>query len=176
MEVLAVARDARLTTGALYHHFVDKQDLFRHVLQQEAQAVQAAIEAAAPAQLAPQAALLAGSEAYLDAMTVPGRTRLLLIEGPAALGVADSLAVDAADAAASLRAGLRETGLADATVAVDAIAQLLAAAFDRAALQIDAGADAVATRAAMLWLVRQVAAPGGAASARKSAPAARHRR
>ena len=99
---------------------------------------------------------------------------LVGLGGAAALGVADSLAVDAANAAASLRAGLLETGLADATVAVDAIAQLLAAAFDRAALQIDAGADAAATRAAMLWLVRRVAAP--AAAAQKTPSAVRRRR
>lgn len=171
---------AGITRGALYHHFVDKKDLFRHVLHQEAQAVQAAIDAAAPVQLAPQAALRAGSEAYLDAMTVPGRTRLLLIEGPAALGVADSLAIDAANAAASLHAGLLETGLADANVAVDAIAQLLAAAFDRAALQIDAGADAAATRKAMLWLVQRVTGSRASASApapaQETAPAKRRRR
>lgn len=165
---------AGITRGALYHHFVDKLDLFRQVLQQEAQAVQAAIEAAVPVQRAPQESLLAGSEAYLDAMTVPGRTRLLLIEGPAALGVADSLAVDAANAAASLREGLDETGLADAAVAVDAVAPLLAAAFDRAALQIDAGADAAATRAAMLWLVRRVTASEAAATPAPK-PAARKR-
>lgn len=145
------------TRGALYHHFVDKRDLFRHVLQREAQAVAADIETAAPSGLPPEQALIAGAEAYLRAMSVPGRTRLLLIEGPAALGRADIEAIDRRYAAASLRDGLA-AALAPSQVPLDALAALLSAAFDRAALEIDAGADPAQARAAMLWLIGQVLA------------------
>ena len=69
-----------LTRGALYHHFEDKRALFRAIVTDEALAVADAIERNAPADLRPIDALLAGSEAYLDAMRVPGRTRLLLID------------------------------------------------------------------------------------------------
>lgn len=148
---------AGITRGALYHHFVDKRDLFRQLLAREAETVRAEIEAAPGARTAAEA-LIAGSEAYLDAMCVPGRTRLLLIEGPAVLGLAELEALDAANAAASLAAGLKACGVDAAGVRVAALAPLLSAAFDRAALQMEAGADARATRAAMLWLVRQVAA------------------
>lgn len=147
---------AGITRGALYHHFVDKRDLFRAVLAREAEAVAADIEAAAPAGLAPRAALLAGSEAYLDAMTVPGRTRLLLVDGPAVLGLAELTDLDAS--AASLHEGL-SAALDGRLVDIAVLSRLLSSAFDRAALEIAAGADPVATRRAMLWLLNQVLRP-----------------
>ena len=90
---------AGVTRGALYHHFKDKADLFRAVLEDEARAVAAEIEAAAVFSLEPRAALMAGAGAYLDAMTVAGRTRLLLIEGPAVLGAPAMRSLDEETAA-----------------------------------------------------------------------------
>ncbi|GLC96269.1 TetR family transcriptional regulator [Cupriavidus sp. TA19] len=151
-----VCAAAGITRGALYHHFADKRDLFRHVLAGEAAAVAADIEAAAPAGLDPAEALMAGAQAYLDAMTVPGRTRLLLVEGPAALGLRETLALDDANAARTLREGLDAAGVGgQGEVALRALAPLLSAAFDRAALEIEAGADAARVREAMLWLLRR---------------------
>ena len=154
-----IALAAGITRGALYHHFADKRDLFRQVLAREAMAVAADIEAATPERLNPREALLQGSEAYLDAMTVPGRTRLLLVDGPAVLGMAEIMAIDDANAAHSLRQGLTRAGMGRGEVSVDALSQLLSAAFDRAALEIDAGADATEVRAAMRWLVEQALGP-----------------
>ncbi|SFK79789.1 TetR/AcrR family transcriptional regulator [Lysobacter sp. cf310] len=148
---------AGITRGALYHHYADKRDLFRHVLTREAGAVAADIEAAAPALADPRAALLAGSQAYLAAMAVPGRTRLLLIDGPAVLGLAELTALDDAHAARTLREGLA-AAMARAPSEIDAYARLLSAAFDRAALEIDAGADAQAIRAAMQDLLTRAIA------------------
>jgi AcrR family transcriptional regulator len=141
------------TRGALYHHFTDKRDLFRHVLLREAEAVTADILAATPDGLAPRAALIAGSEAYLDAMTVPGRTRLLLIDGPAVLGMAEMMAIDEANANNTLREGLQAVVTGADKVSMDVLTKLLSAAFDRAALEIDGGADAAEVRAALLWLL-----------------------
>ncbi|WP_454903392.1 TetR/AcrR family transcriptional regulator [Variovorax gossypii] len=154
-----IALAAGITRGALYHHFADKRDLFRQVLAREAMAVAADIEAATPERLGPREALLEGSEAYLDAMTMPGRTRLLLVDGPAVLGMAEIMAIDDANAAHSLRQGLTRAGMGRGEVSVDALSQLLSAAFDRAALEIDAGADAKEVRAAMRWLVEQALGP-----------------
>ena len=154
-----IALAAGITRGALYHHFADKRDLFRQVLAREAMAVAADIEAATPERLGPREALLEGSEAYLNAMTVPGRTRLLLVDGPAVLGMAEIMAIDDANAAHSLRQGLARAGMGRGEVSVDALSQLLSAAFDRAALEIDAGADAKEVRAAMRWLVEQALGP-----------------
>ncbi|EGP06839.1 transcriptional regulator, TetR family [Bradyrhizobiaceae bacterium SG-6C] len=148
---------AGITRGALYHHFEDKRALFRAVVTEEALAVAAAIEHETPDGLQPLEALLKGSMAYLDAMRVEGRTRLLLIEGPSVLGLAEMKKLDDENATRTLREGLaaainvRELPLA-------AFADLLSAAFDRAALAIDAGEDAQAYRAAIAELIRRVAA------------------
>ncbi len=154
-----IALAAGITRGALYHHFADKRDLFRQVLAREATAVAADIEAATPERLGPREALLEGSEAYLNAMTAPGRTRLLLVDGPAVLGMAEIMAIDDANAAHSLRQGLARARMGRGEVSVDALSQLLSAAFDRAALEIDAGADAKEVRAAMRWLMEQALGP-----------------
>jgi len=154
-----IAVAAGITRGALYHHFEDKRDLFRQVLQRESQAVAADIEAAAPEQLSPREALLEGSKAYLDAMTAPGRTRLLLVDGPAVLGMEEIMALDDTTSAASLRQGLERAGVGKDEVSLDALTPLLSAAFDRAALAIDAGADAEETRTAMLWLLERALGP-----------------
>lgn len=154
-----IAVAAGITRGALYHHFEDKRDLFRQVLQRESQAVAADVEAAAPEQLSPREALLEGSKAYLNAMTAPGRTRLLLIDGPAVLGMEEIMALDDTTSAASLRQGLERAGVGRDEASLDALTPLLSAAFDRAALAIDAGADAEETRTAMLWLLERALGP-----------------
>lgn len=148
---------AGITRGALYHHFEDKRALFRAVLEEEARAVADEIERAAPATRSPHKALITGSEAYLDAMTVAGRTRLLLVDGPAVLGAGESLALDQAHAGRTLREGLAAAlGPRIAPpLTVDALATLLSAAFDRAALAIDAGDDPAAIRAAMVRLIER---------------------
>ncbi|MFP2927996.1 TetR/AcrR family transcriptional regulator, partial [Pyxidicoccus sp. 3LG] len=76
-----IADAAGVTRGALYHHFEDKQALFRAVVEQESLAVAEEIERATPAALSVRKALVAGGDAYLAAMAVPGRTRLLLLDG-----------------------------------------------------------------------------------------------
>ena len=153
-EVVAAAGTTR---GALYHHFVDKRDLFRAVLAREMAAVAEDIRAAAREGLPPLKALVAGSDAYLRAMTAPGRTRLLLVDGPAVLGLAEVLAMDGAAAAATLAEGLTAAGIAPRGVALPVLADLLSAAFDRAALAVDAGGDLKAQQAAMAWLLRKLA-------------------
>ncbi len=133
---------AGLTRGALYHHFEDKKALFRAVLEREAGHVAAAIELSDRGQGSPRDALLTGASAYFDAMSIPGRVRLLLLDGPAVLGVAEIAAIDAAHGGRTLREGLAAAmppGRLDGA-GLTATAVLLSAAFDRAVLEIDAGA------------------------------------
>ena len=111
-----IAAAARVTRGALYHHYADKRDLFRAVVEAEAEAVAREIEArtgplasahdVAADALDARGMLIEGARAYLDAMAVPGRTRLLLVDAPAVLGAAETDALDARHARRTLRAGL----------------------------------------------------------------------
>lgn len=137
-----VVAAAGLTRGALYHHFEDKKALFRAVVEKEAGKVAATIEKSAGEGLAPREALLAGAAAYFDAMAVPGRVRLLLLDGPAVLGVTEMATIDAAHGGRTLEEGLAAamTPRRLGDKAIKAMAFLLSAAFDRAALEIDAGA------------------------------------
>lgn len=157
-----VSAAAGTTRGALYHHFVDKRDLFRQLLLREAQAVKADILAASAVDPSPRQALIDGAQAYLQAMTVPGRTRLMLIDGPAVLGLGEATAIDDDNAVDTLREGLAAALHRD-PVQIDALAKLLSAAFDRAALEIDAGAEPQAMRESMLWLLRRVLGESDAA-------------
>ena len=138
-----VAANAGLSRGALYHQFEDKQALFRAVLEAEAAAVAKAIETV-PNRGDPRARLVHGARAYMKAMRVPGRTRLLLIEGPAALGPDEVRALDEAAAARTLAAGLMaaKPDLEPAKLVI--MTDLLSAAFDRAALSVEAGGDEAA--------------------------------
>ncbi len=146
----AVAKTAGVTRGALYHHFADKRALLHAVVESEGRAIGEAVERATAHLGDPREALIAGSVAYLEAMSVSGRSRLLLIDGPAVLGADETEELDRS--ADSLRAGLRAVpGIPDP----DTAALLLSAAFDRAALEITRGADADVIRDAMLWLVRR---------------------
>ncbi|MBM7047149.1 TetR/AcrR family transcriptional regulator [Rhizobium lusitanum] len=146
---------AGITRGALYHHFEDKRALFRAVVREEALAVTRDIERATPERLAPLDALIAGSNAYLDAMRVVGRTRLLLIEGPTVLGFMEMKQLDEETTALTLKHGL-EAALGPGSgsrIPVDALADILSAAFDRAAL----AGDAARYRAAIAHMIGRVA-------------------
>lgn len=138
-----IAEAAGVTRGALYHHFADKQALFRAVVEAEAAAVAAEIEAAAPQNLAPIEALVAGSHAYLAAMRRPGRTRLLLLDGPAVLGRAEMDAIDARHGNRTLREGLAAAMRTKAIrrLPVEALTAQLGAMLDRAALAAETGAS-----------------------------------
>ncbi|TPM30929.1 TetR/AcrR family transcriptional regulator [Mesorhizobium sp. B2-3-4] len=146
---------AGVTRGALYHHFADKQALFAAVVEQEAAAVAGEIDRASPPSLGARDALLAGSDAYLAAMRVPGRTRLLLLDGPAVLGRAEMDAIDNRHGNRSLREGLVAAMRARSMTKLpaEALTALLAAAFDRAALAIEAGAPAEEYRAVLTALI-----------------------
>ncbi len=133
---------AGVTRGALYHHFADKQALLRAVVEAESLAVADEVEKAAPVSLAPLDALRLGGTAFLAAMTTPGRTRLLLLDGPAVLGRRAMDEIESRHGGRTLREGLTAAMEAGAIrrLPIDALAAQLSAAFDRAALGIEAGA------------------------------------
>ena len=84
-----IVQRAGLTRGALYHHFRDKEDLFRAVYEEVAGEVVplAVAPFAATAAPAPGTLFRANSEVYLDAASTNVAYRqIVLIDGPAVLG------------------------------------------------------------------------------------------
>tara|TARA_R110002020_G_scaffold343819_4_gene558197 strand:+ start:397 stop:978 length:582 start_codon:yes stop_codon:yes gene_type:complete len=129
---------AGVTRGALYHHYADKLALFQTVVEQEQALLAMAINAATAGddEPGPVKALMAGGDAFLDAMQEPGRRQILLVDAPAVLG-RDTL--DASNARHGLRtliAGVNAAMDAKAIKALPALplAHLLNALFDRAAM------------------------------------------
>lgn len=147
-----IVEAAGVTRGALYHHFADKQALLRAVIEAEAAAVAAEIEGAAPVDLPPLDALKRGGEAFMQAMATPGRTRLMLLDGPAVLGQAEIDRIDlehGGSAALRLGLGLAMKAGVIRRLPLDALTSALAAAYDRAALAIAGGAPAADHTAVM---------------------------
>jgi AcrR family transcriptional regulator len=137
----AIVEQAGVTRGALYHHYPDKQAIFRGVIEAESAAVSEAIEAAdAPAMTALER-LLAGADAYVRAMQADGRTRLLLVDGPAVLGRLAMRQIEGQHGDASLKIGLEEAMTEGALqrLPISPLASLLSAMFERAALDVADG-------------------------------------
>lgn len=132
---------AGVTRGALYHHFADKQALFRAVVEQESEIVAREIEQATPASLSPQEALIQGGEAFLRAMSAAGGTRLLLLDGPAVLGRDEMDEIDNANTARTLHEGITAAMQQGAMrpLPAKALTAVLSASFDRAALAVESG-------------------------------------
>ncbi len=132
------------------------------MVEREAEAVAAEIERATPEPMNARDALIAGSDAYLQAMRLPGRTRLLLLDGPAVLGRIEMDGIDNRYGNRTLREGLVAAMRAGELpkLPVDAITAILAAAFDRAALAVDAGASADDYRDGLIALIDGLAALG----------------
>ncbi|MFI6348661.1 TetR/AcrR family transcriptional regulator [Streptomyces sp. NPDC050560] len=82
---------ARVTRGALYHHFRDKADLFRGVMERCAREMAERLieQEIRRAELHPQDSwtlLRTGFQSFLDACADPDFQQIVLIEGPAVLG------------------------------------------------------------------------------------------
>jgi AcrR family transcriptional regulator len=157
--------EAGVTRGALYHHFADKRALFRAVVEAESAAVAHEIESAARPGLSPLKALSKGGTAFLEAMRIPGRTQLLLIDAAAVLGREELDAIDARHGGRTLREGLAAAMQAGALpkLPLASTAQLLSAAYDRAALAISTGADAGEWHRLIDTVVAGLATPGASA-------------
>jgi AcrR family transcriptional regulator len=81
-----IVRRARVTRGALYHHFEDKSDLFRAVFESVQQDLAQRLLDAASSQPDTAKHLEIGCHAFLDACTEPDVQRIVLLDGPAVLG------------------------------------------------------------------------------------------
>ena len=137
-----IARNAKVTRGALYHHFADKADLLTAVVREEAQAVADEINEQASQPESALAALVDGARGYFLAMSKPGRARLLLQEGPSILGADAMSKLNNETSTATLKEGLAialDVEPDDPAFPADALSEILGAGFDRAALAVAQG-------------------------------------
>jgi AcrR family transcriptional regulator len=81
-----VVRRARVTRGALYHHFKDKKDLFKAVLLEEEKRLAESTALATAGETDPLNIMLKSTEAFLDECLDPAVRQIVLIDAPAVLG------------------------------------------------------------------------------------------
>jgi len=146
-----IVRKAGLTRGALYHHFADKQGLLEAVVAAESHLIAQAIRHSTELVADPIAALMKGGETFLDEMSLPGRTRMMLLEAPDVLGGSAADRIDAVGAGATVREGLQaaiDAGLIK-DLPLEALAPLISGAFDRAALLVEWGVPGEACRSVL---------------------------
>lgn len=108
----AVAQKARVTKGALYHHFADKRALFDAVVEGLQQEMTRAVDAEVAGERDRWARLKRGIAAFLDACGEPAYRRLVIHEAPAALGMTRFREIDDAALSSFHRAiaALRDRG------------------------------------------------------------------
>lgn len=101
---------AGVTRGAMYHHFEDKRDLFRAVVEEIEDEIDELVLEAARGDLRESGdrmeAWMAGFHASLDAYLRPDVRRIQLVDGPAVLSLEEWREIDAAHAVAQIEAGL----------------------------------------------------------------------
>ncbi|HXW46605.1 MAG TPA: helix-turn-helix domain-containing protein [Streptosporangiaceae bacterium] len=155
-----IAREARVTTGALYHHFPTKAALFEAVFEQvHADLLQASVQAAAAAG-DPVELLSAGFNAFLDKVLEPEVQRIIVTDAPAVLGLPRFTELDERYAFAATVAALEAASESGALQVDDppTLARLLLGALTRAGLLIASSADQVATRDAVANALRALLA------------------
>ncbi len=82
----SIVQEAAVTRGALYHHFRNKQMLFRTVLEAVQHEVAEHVEQEAAQGTDVWEQLYLGCRAFVMAAVAPHNKRILLIDGPAVLG------------------------------------------------------------------------------------------
>src|SRR5918996_830682 len=95
VSVDAIAQRARVTTGALYHHFRDKRDLFRAVYEQVDAELSERIAAEGGEHADPWDRLIEGFDVFFDACRDEETRRIVLIDGPSVLGWEEWRQIDA---------------------------------------------------------------------------------
>lgn len=146
-----VAR-ARVTKGALYHHFAGKQGLFEAVFDRY-EAVMVERSAAAVADQRDAVAMaVAGLEAYLDVCLDPGYQRVVLQDAPAIFGYEQWREREEDCALGLIRRVVTALDAAGELppLPLETLSQLLFGAFGAAAVTIAAASDPRQSRAEVI--------------------------
>jgi AcrR family transcriptional regulator len=150
-----IARRGRVTTGALYHHFRDKRDLFRAVYEQVDAELTTRIATQSEGNSDAWSQLIGGCEAFLDACRDGETRRIVLIDAPSVLGWEEWRQIDAPHGLGLLTRGLQSA--MDAGVlkrrAAQPLAFLLYGALNEAGLALALADDFDAARSEMLELL-----------------------
>jgi AcrR family transcriptional regulator len=99
----AIAAGARVTKGAVYHHFAGKEAVFRAVHAEVEGEAQARAIAARDPDAAPIDQIVAMVDGYLDAALDEEIRRITLIDGPALLGLEPDVPAEQQAAQAAVR-------------------------------------------------------------------------
>jgi AcrR family transcriptional regulator len=132
-----VAR-ARVTRGALYHHFRDKRDLFRAVFQRVEAELMERVGAKMGGADNPWDLMLTGMRSFLDACEEPAVKQISLTDAPAVLGWREWREIDNRHGLGLTRAALEGAVSAGVLrpIPVEAMAHLFVAALSEAAFVI----------------------------------------
>ena len=146
--ILDVTRAAKVTRGALYHHFPDKQALFEAVLDQVERETLERIAGVVAAERKPQRRLNAGLDAFLDACTDREYQRVVLLDAPSVLGWERWHEIDAGYALGMTQAALEDAMEQGVIRRQDAepLAHLILGALNEAGLAIARAQDVGAAR------------------------------
>jgi len=155
-----VAHEARVTIGALYHHFSTKTTLFETVF--EAVHIELLASSAEAAEGASDEVefLTRGFEAFLDAVLESDVQRIIIIDAPAVLGLARFTELDERYAFAAIAAAL-EAAAATGKLRVEdpaTLTGLLLGALTRGAMLIANSPEPVETRDAVAKAIRDLLA------------------
>jgi AcrR family transcriptional regulator len=151
-----VVRQAGVTSGALYHQFRDKRELFRAVLEAVERGLAERVAAAARTGHDPWERLERGVAEYLDACGEAEVRRIVLLDGPSVLGWEEWHAIDEAHHLRPLAAALTACMRARLVERRPSrpLARVLLGALTEAGL--DAAAEAEGARDAALWMLRRL--------------------
>jgi len=143
-----ITRRAKVTRGALYHHFADKRDVFLAVFEDVERDLGMRIGAAVAEEKRPERRLKTGLNAFLDACLDRDVQRIVLIDAPSVLGWETWHEIDAAYGLGMTRQGL-EQAMADGVIVrtdPEPLAHLLLGALNEAGLAIARADDVQAAR------------------------------
>ena len=129
---------AKVTRGALYHHFTDKRDLFRAVFERVEGDLMERIGSTMQGADDAWELMVAGMRAFLDACEEPAVKQISLTDAPAVLGWEEWREIDNRHGLGLTRAALqgRSTAGVLRPIAVEPMAHLFVAALSEAAFVI----------------------------------------
>lgn len=142
---------AKVTKGALYHHFTNKRELYLAVVEDMERELVERIEAAGAAARDPWKRLQAMCRAYLKSCRDPNLTRILVLEAPVVLGWKTWCNLEQKYEVAAFARCLKETGAAGFSQgalpeSVETLAQVILGALTTGARVIATAADPAAAR------------------------------